>query len=309
MSNQYYTPDPTPPGHPTVTIQHYEYDHPYPYPYTTPPQPIPQFTFGDIHDSPQVPTPMNMNGYYPNNIQFHESSVFPVPPPVQQPKEIEPEAPTTQSKRHHYSKEQTEYLLVRFAENTHPSKERKLEISQAIGVTFQQVSTWFTNRSVLFICSCVKILRADLQESDSQGGSCCCRCRCRRCWPFYLCIYFIDHTFETGFRLDIEAIIHSPAETYNLHISRSNPNAPPSIQYLGRYPSPEISSPNQYQPQRLTHVFHSIRRNACCIYISDTLPYTIYSAFSHASREFPGNRTIIRICTSRIQRSEAPIHR
>jgi len=157
MSNQYCTPGPTPPGHPTVTIQHYEYDHPYPYPYTTPPQPIPQFTFGDIHDSPQVPTPMNMNGYYPSNIQFHESSVFPVPPPVQQPKEIEPEAPTTQSKRHHYSKEQTEYLLVRFAENTHPSKERKLEISQAIGVTFQQVSTWFTNRLVFFTCPFLKI--------------------------------------------------------------------------------------------------------------------------------------------------------
>ena len=150
MSNQYYTPGPTPPGQPTVTIQHY--DHPYPYPYSTPPQPIPQYTFGDIHDPvpPQIPTPMSMNGFYPNNnIQFHESSVFPVPPPVQQPKENESgEAPTTQSKRHHYSKEQTDYLLLRFAENTHPSKERKLEISQAIGVTFQQVSTWFTNRSV-----------------------------------------------------------------------------------------------------------------------------------------------------------------
>jgi hypothetical protein len=33
MSNQYYTPGPTPPGHPTVTIQHY--DHPHPYPYNT----------------------------------------------------------------------------------------------------------------------------------------------------------------------------------------------------------------------------------------------------------------------------------
>ena len=113
MSNQYYTPGPTPPGQPTVTIQHY--DHPYPYPYSTPPQPVPQYTFGDIHDPvpPQVPTPMSLNGFYPNNIQFHESSVFPVPPPVQQPKENESgEAPTTQSKRHHYSKEQTDYLLL-----------------------------------------------------------------------------------------------------------------------------------------------------------------------------------------------------
>jgi len=152
MSNHYYTPGPTPPGHPTVTIQHY--DHPHSYPYSTPPQPIPQYTFGDIHDPPQVPTPMTMNGYYPNNIQFHESSVFPVPPPVQPTKENEPEAPTTQSKRHHYSKEQTDYLLSRFAENTHPSKERKLEISQAIGVTFQQVSTWFTNRLVFSFVLC-----------------------------------------------------------------------------------------------------------------------------------------------------------
>lgn len=141
MSNQYYTPGPS--GHPTVTIQHYDNSHPYPY--TTPPQPIPQYTFGDIHDPIPLqagPSPM---GFYPNNIQFHESSVFPIPPPLR-PSEVESEAPTTQSKRHHYSKEQTEYLLLRFAENTHPTKERKLEISQAIGVTFQQVSTWFTNR-------------------------------------------------------------------------------------------------------------------------------------------------------------------
>jgi hypothetical protein len=146
MSNQYYNPGPPPGQHPTVTIQHY--DHPYPY--STPPQPMPnaQFTFGDIHDQVPIPPPSQM-GFYPNNIQFHESSVFPVPPLVQA-QEAEVEPPTTQSKRHHYSKEQTEYLLLRFAENTHPSKERKLEISMAIGVTFQQVSTWFTNRSVQF---------------------------------------------------------------------------------------------------------------------------------------------------------------
>jgi len=148
MSNQYYIPPPGHGQHPAVMIQ--QYDHSYPYSYTSQPLPNAGYTFGAIHDPAPPPT-----NYYPGNpnIQFHESSVFPVPLPVlpilPPTQDAEPEAPTRSSKRHHYSKEQNEYLHARFSEGTHPTRERKMEISSAIGITLTQTSTWFTNRSVL----------------------------------------------------------------------------------------------------------------------------------------------------------------